>query len=241
MEILFLCHHRSNMSNYQIKIDEPCHENWDAMSPKEQGRFCGVCAKDVVDFTSMSDQEVKSYFVNYKGSICGRFNSNQLHQKDARYFSLTDYTKRFIKAFATVFLIVSAASCDAQTMGKPMIKGDVVCTTNYEITHKGTIYGTDGMGIKNVALYFYQDGVLKKSAKTANNGSYTLTLKNGSYELIIHKNGFQKILTDIQVSASGTIVDFELIQSEEEEIDRPIMGQIQMMGAPRMVHPVKKD
>ncbi len=54
-------------------IPNPCHENWDKMTPDEQGRFCSVCSKTVVDFTRMSDNEVLNYFSNYKnGSICGR-------------------------------------------------------------------------------------------------------------------------------------------------------------------------
>ncbi len=224
------------MSNYQIKIEEPCNENWNAMSPKEQGRFCGVCTKEVVDFTCMSDQEVKSYFTNYKGSLCGRFNSTQLVQKDERYFKLPDYTKKFIKAFATVFLIFSAYSSNGQMMGEPTIQGSVVCQSSYEITHKGIIYDTAGNGISGVSIYFYQNGSLKKSIKTSPNGRYSLTLKNGAYEVSIYKRGYQKFKADVIVSANGTVEDFELKKEISEPIDRPIMGKIQIMGAPRMIH-----
>ena len=37
------------MSNFFIP--EPCHENWNKMTPQEQGRHCAVCSKVVVDFT----------------------------------------------------------------------------------------------------------------------------------------------------------------------------------------------
>jgi len=46
----------------QLNIPKPCHENWNAMSPKEQGRYCGSCQKTVVDFSVMSDKEIVDYF-----------------------------------------------------------------------------------------------------------------------------------------------------------------------------------
>ena len=38
-------------------IQEPCHENWDDMTPSEKGRHCAVCDKQVVDFTALDPEE----------------------------------------------------------------------------------------------------------------------------------------------------------------------------------------
>ena len=46
----------------KIQIDKPCHESWDAMTPKEQGRYCNACEKIVVDLTKYSDQEIIDFF-----------------------------------------------------------------------------------------------------------------------------------------------------------------------------------
>ena len=68
----------------QLTIDEPCHENWDCMTPVEKGKFCGACQKQVVDFSNMSDRQVAEFFKkpiqNFsKGnSVCGRFMADQL-------------------------------------------------------------------------------------------------------------------------------------------------------------------
>lgn len=63
-----------------IHIPTPCHENWDAMTPVQQGRFCQSCAKQVIDFSMMTDQEVLNYFTKNTGNTCGHFNSDQLQR-----------------------------------------------------------------------------------------------------------------------------------------------------------------
>ena len=65
---------------FYISIPEPCHEDWNKMSPAEQGRFCGSCKKNVIDFTAKSEEDIISFFHNYDGSSCGRFTNEQLNR-----------------------------------------------------------------------------------------------------------------------------------------------------------------
>lgn len=62
-----------------ISIPEPCHENWNKMTPTQKGRFCGVCTKEVVDFTSFSDEQLIKH-LNREKQLCGRFNKQQLNR-----------------------------------------------------------------------------------------------------------------------------------------------------------------
>jgi hypothetical protein len=65
----------------QINIPKPCHEDWNAMTPTSRGAFCSACAKDVVDFTTMTDDEVQHYLLNKAGEkVCGKFYNTQLHR-----------------------------------------------------------------------------------------------------------------------------------------------------------------
>ncbi len=67
------------MQQIQLNIPEPCHQDWQQMTPTEQGRFCNACAKQVVDFSMMTDTQVLNYFLNKKDEkVCGRAYPDQL-------------------------------------------------------------------------------------------------------------------------------------------------------------------
>lgn len=67
------------MKKLRVSIENPCHEDWQKMTPETQGRFCQACEKTVVDFSKMSDAEILQYFSKPKAEkVCGRFRSDQL-------------------------------------------------------------------------------------------------------------------------------------------------------------------
>ncbi|PIF32662.1 hypothetical protein CLU81_3213 [Flavobacterium sp. 9] len=90
--------------NFKITIPEPCHENWDKMKPKDNGRFCLSCSKTVVNFTNMLYEEIQHYFIqNQNERICGRFKKSQLETMTIQIPSRvlhtqTNYNKMFLLA-----------------------------------------------------------------------------------------------------------------------------------------------
>lgn len=88
----------------KITIPEPCNENWDKMTPKDNGRFCLSCTKTVVDFTIMLPDEIQHFFIqNQNNSVCGRFKHSQLDtisiQIPSRVlYTQTSYYKMFVLA-----------------------------------------------------------------------------------------------------------------------------------------------
>jgi CarboxypepD_reg-like domain/Secretion system C-terminal sorting domain len=71
----------TNMQQIKLTIPEPCHENWQAMTPTQQGRYCNACAKQVIDFSVMSDAEVLHYFSHIQSEkVCGRAYPDQLER-----------------------------------------------------------------------------------------------------------------------------------------------------------------
>ena len=64
----------------QLQIPEPCHENWNSMTPTQQGRFCLSCQKEVIDFSVMTDKEILQYISTASEKTCGRIGSQQLNR-----------------------------------------------------------------------------------------------------------------------------------------------------------------
>ncbi|MFK7747924.1 MAG: carboxypeptidase-like regulatory domain-containing protein [Kordia sp.] len=94
-----------------VQIPEPCHEDWNKMSPTEKGKFCNICTKEVVDFTSKSDEELVTYFTN-NGNLCGRFDASQLNRK-----LIADRKKRnhWLSYAATFLLPITLVSQETKT------------------------------------------------------------------------------------------------------------------------------
>ncbi|GHB57450.1 hypothetical protein [Persicitalea jodogahamensis] len=67
-------------SNYLLKIENPCPESWAEMSPTDSGRFCANCAKNVIDFTSLSDDQVLAILKKSSGNLCGRLEESQMNR-----------------------------------------------------------------------------------------------------------------------------------------------------------------
>lgn len=110
----------------KITIPKPCHKDWNAMTPNQQGRYCNSCAKTVTDFTSMSDEEVKHFFINKKEEhTCGRFKNEQLHRIEINLpenILLIDMPvwKKFLAACLIIFS-TTLFSCNTTINGKAVL------------------------------------------------------------------------------------------------------------------------
>ena len=101
-----------------LNIPEPCHENWQNMTPQEQGRFCGSCQKVVVDFSVMTDKEVLDYFSKASQQVCGRFSNDQLNKE----LTITPAKKRVTWAYVWNVLVASLLMTKTYAQGQPQIK-----------------------------------------------------------------------------------------------------------------------
>ncbi len=109
--------------NYIIKINNPCQENWDEMTQNDKGKHCAVCAKTVVDFSKLSDNQVIKLIENSKGKVCGHFNKTQLNRALTQ---TNEQTNPFLYQILAGALLLS--SCDTTPKETPNI--EVVSTQN---------------------------------------------------------------------------------------------------------------
>lgn len=101
-------------SNYLLKIEDSCSESWAAMSPTDSGRFCTACAKNVTDFTNLSDDNILAIIKKSSGNLCGRMEENQMNRFLVNKTEPSNKA-RFFRFVAGLFLL-SAAEGKAQEM-----------------------------------------------------------------------------------------------------------------------------
>lgn len=124
-----------NTNNVQIAIPDPCHENWDAMTPAQQGRHCAACQKTVIDFTLMSDGQVLDVFKQAKGKkICGHFLTTQLERELLDNRRKTSVGAALLKRAAAILLLVQSFTTAAfaqKAKVKPQSEQQESKGTNY--------------------------------------------------------------------------------------------------------------
>lgn len=119
------------MKMYKISIPKPCHEDWNTMTPTDKGKFCSACAKNVIDFTNMSDTEIKNYLITKKEErVCGHFRKQQLDTITIEIprqvlFSQTQFRKIFL--LALLFTMgTTLLSCADEAGNKQKIENVVI-------------------------------------------------------------------------------------------------------------------
>ena len=101
--------------NIRIAVPNPCHEKWSSFTKTSGGGFCSSCQKEVIDFTSWSDERIKSYFKNLPGHTCGRFRSQQLKAYSDNDGSRTELNWISVALAGTLMLFSSRAVTAQQT------------------------------------------------------------------------------------------------------------------------------
>src|ERR1041385_8995202 len=107
----------------RIRIPVPCHENWNAMSPVDKGKFCDKCCHVVVDFSQKTNTEISDFLKSKAGErVCGRVRKDQLSffpkPLSAKKISRS---KIFLAAIYLVFgglLFASCSNPNEEVMGK---------------------------------------------------------------------------------------------------------------------------
>lgn len=129
-----------------ISIPKPCHEDWAAMTPNEQGRHCNVCCKTVVDFTNMNDDEVKYFFINKKKeeTVCGRFKNEQLQRINITLpYSIYTISMPLWKRFLTACLLAFSSmlfSCNALVQQNDIMGESLPAVTQTDTTKSSLSY-----------------------------------------------------------------------------------------------------
>ncbi len=217
----------------QLSIPQPCHQDWQKMTPSQQGRFCGSCAKQVVDFTTMSDTEVLHFFLNKKDEkVCGRMYPDQLNRPVAKptypqkkkfwhwnyaamlllFFSKTNSVKAqgYVKAIKTEQAPPDKSIEIRATLGKVSYRPDVIKAISGNITDEnGEPVPFATVQIKGSKSGVAADANGRYSIK-ANTSADVLQISAVAYETqtipLKNKNTFDAVLTASKATLEGDVV-----------------------------------
>ena len=180
-----------------LAIPTPCHENWEEMTPMQNGKFCSNCQKKVIDFSLMSDREIIAYFEGQNGIVCGRMTQSQL----ARPLSYqpakqTAALAKFVFSFLSILAVKNAvAQTPLYVTNAPISKHenmDIATTTEIDTTKAQDeiiIEGTVVDSIKNEGAYPANIILLDDSLKSTGIGTTTDVDGNFSLRLTPQKAG----------------------------------------------------
>ncbi len=225
------------MKNKSLKvvIADPCHENWDSMSPTDQGRFCSSCSRPVMDFSGMSDLRLTEILQENKGQhMCGRFTEGQLNRSLMN--AIPEQRSNHLRAVllgATLTSIFGLESCksDKAVVGKMFVieapvqhkrtlaedhyiteQSSFLSKSKEALKINGMVTDADsGLGISDSEIELYSStGIPVTTVKAKRSGAFKIdcgTEKDGAY-LMVSSPGYMNYivyLRDISVKDNFVI------------------------------------
>ena len=83
----------------EIKIANPCSEDWDLMEGNEKKKFCLICNKNVHNITGISEKEFQVLVKNNTDGLCVRKEKSVVKKKTGFSFKIW----QFILGFSILF------------------------------------------------------------------------------------------------------------------------------------------
>lgn len=185
----------------QISIPQPCHEDWNNMTPMEQGRFCNDCQKCVVDFTGFSDRQLMIFFDSHKGQkVCGRFNGTQLNKAISIPKQPHSLLYSYFIAFGLTLVLIQIPRQELSAKA-PLVNSNTLQVSSF--------YESNAPTDDNILISGYVWGNNKKPIPNANAdliyGNYTLSAKTdslGFYHIAIPKT-YRPELLMLKITVRG--------------------------------------
>jgi len=191
------------MKSVEIKIDRPCSEKWESFEKRGINGFCGSCQKEVVDFTKMSNTEIKDYFLNTKGEVCGRMRKNQ---QGTFTFERTSKTQKFLSSLvaagAMLMTSIPAISQEKDKIEVVQLAEEDRINVSPKVV-SGVVTDDSGETLPGVNVVIKGTTI---GTNTDLDGNYRITIKRGS-SLVFSFVGFETQEVEI---GSRSVIDISM-------------------------------
>ncbi|OAB78556.1 carboxypeptidase-like regulatory domain-containing protein [Cochleicola gelatinilyticus] len=208
-----------------ISIQEPCHEDWQEMTPTQKGKFCDSCAKEVFDFTDKSDEQIVA-FVAKNSNVCGRFKKNQtereLKMERKSGFHLAPYAASLLLPITLLGNSNSTPTSSNSSKSKFVSLGigrySDAGLEQKKIQYSGVVRDENGHGVSNVKISVKETGA---SVVSGLRGHYKISLLNHQ-TLIFQKKGFETV----EIRTSKNSEEKNIVLGSQANSLKNIVGKI---------------
>lgn len=216
----------------KLSIPQPCAERWENFTVTPHGGFCSSCSRTVVDFTTMSDEQVLAYFKATKEHTCGRFRGDQLKS----YTITRSQTEvrpglTLLRAgFLGLLLLLGGQYVSAQTGTKTPVPTEQRFETgkvavNDGVTVKGVIHDPDGNAMPGV-------NVVHKGTSDG-----TVTDANGYFEFPKKLHAGDQLV----ISFIGYATVERIVEPGDGNVDLALAFDLNMIVEPIVMGAVSQD
>lgn len=208
------------------------------MTPKQQGRFCDVCAKCVVDMTKKSPVEMKEIYDEKDGNVCVRVWPSQLKEVEivaettSFPMNMLNKLQKFAIAFAAAFGLL--VSVHAQALpGPPARKTMGKMAVHHGPEVSGYVKYDDGSPAVDVKIQILSGTRVVNETQTNPHGYYSMrNLSKGDFVIKVIELGTVRFEHKIRFDyysrvRKGFVLEREVIL----EIEEMMMGDMMMEEA----------
>lgn len=216
------------MNKVNITIPEPCHENWEAMTSVEKGKFCNSCQKKVFDFTSSSDREIINAFQK-DNNLCGRFLNTQLNRDLVKPKEKSTLWLATTTALISLIGVNEATSQEKapteQTGTKIVGKPAAPIIANQEIEVSGVVSDEQKLPLPGATISIKGTN---KTTQTDFDGKFTIKAKIDDW-ITVSFIGLEDLEFKVNSSKTNNIILKESISYEKGKVTPTMLGYIKVI------------
>ena len=219
----------------ELRIDNKCSMNWDAMPSVGKDKNCLTCKRIVIDFSQSTEEEIIQYFTRPRLSrTCARFTETQLVEINTTLQKVQNSKLKnlFYAAMIVVMLTITACGTSRRTYQKDYLnevsKIEILAgginqdSLNFTLI-RGTIVDIFDSPLIGVSL-FLNDKELNQTADFG--GNFTMSIDNNKVENTILKTNYPGY-TDFEVEVkkiANKEVKITLVEDQLQEMI--IIGEV---------------
>jgi hypothetical protein len=230
---------------HEIRIPNPCSQNWDAMAGNERSRFCARCNRTVVNLSVLTRVELEVLIDASKGiRLCGRYvqrPDGSMITRDGSSNASAGLVRAPLLASAALMAMLSVGPAPASAQ-LPAQDSAITQTESAQAGFALVVMDSAGAAIPDAVVHLVNQATMAEwNGKTDQSGQLeSASPSSGKYTLEILAPGFKPFQSiDLAGDSSSQLRDLPMPQDSRCAIqnspastpDRPILRACDAAGA----------